>query len=48
MKKYIVVKCYEHISPSVVEQFDDFEHARQFAELCTLANGYKHAVYSAC
>lgn len=44
MKKYVVLKVWHSMKPDVVESFDEFNDAVQFAKLCSKASGYDHVV----
>ena len=44
MKKFLVIKNYKVMSPSVDASFDDEDKARQYAELCKLRDGGEYSV----
>ena len=44
LKKYVVLKVWNSFRPDVVETFDEWNDAVQFAKLCNKASGYNHVV----
>ena len=44
MKKFLVIKNYNVMSPVVDASFDEEDKARQYAELCKLRDGREYSV----
>lgn len=44
MKKFLVIKSYKIMRPSVDASFDEEDKARQYAELCKLRDGDEYCV----
>ena len=44
MKKFLVIKNYNVMSPVVEASFEDEDKARQYADLCKLRDGGEYSV----
>ena len=44
MKKFLVIKNYNVMSPVVDASFEDEDKARQYADLCKLRDGGEYSV----
>ena len=44
MKKFLVIRVYNVMSPVVEASFDEEDKARQYAELCKLRDGGDYCV----
>ena len=44
MKKFLVIKNYNVMSPVVDASFEDEDKARQYADLCKLRDGREYSV----
>ena len=44
MKKFLVIRVYNVMSPVVEASFDEEDKAKQYADLCKLRDGGKYSV----
>ena len=44
MKKFLVIKNYNVMSPVVEASFDEEDKAKQYADLCKLRDGREYSV----
>ena len=44
MKKFLVIKVYNVMSPVVEASFDEEDKAKQYADLCKLRDGREYSV----